>query len=123
MIGNTPIAIDYTFHPRPLGLAKLLLTHGFNVETVYLDSISPEEKEAICMAESRMTPKLELRATVHAKMRVLHEAHPSEKTLAIGQKAAWSTGSRLLCKSGSGSQACKDLTESEGQRNLWKKHF
>ncbi|MFQ9119394.1 MAG: hypothetical protein ACLR4N_01990 [Mediterraneibacter faecis] len=47
MIGNTPIAIDYTFHPRPLGLAKLLLTHGFNVETVYLDSISPEEKEAI----------------------------------------------------------------------------
>ena len=41
VIGNTPIAIDYTFHPRPLGLAKLLLTHGFNVETVYLDSISP----------------------------------------------------------------------------------
>ena len=34
-------------------------------------------------------------ATVHAKMRVLHEAHPSEKTLAIGQ-SAWSTGSHYF---------------------------
>ena len=53
VIGNTPIAIDYTFHPRPLGLAKLLLTHGFNVETVYLDSISPEEKEAFAWLKEK----------------------------------------------------------------------
>ena len=45
IIGNAPITIDYTFHPRPLGLARLLLIHGFNVKTVFLDSISPEEKE------------------------------------------------------------------------------
>ena len=95
IIGNAPITIDYTFHPRPLGLARLLLIHGFNVKTVFLDSISPEEKEVFEWLKVN-APKLELRATVHAKMRVLHEAHPSEKTLAIGQKAAWSTGSHYF---------------------------
>ena len=95
IIGNAPITIDYTFHPRPLGLARLLLIHGFNVRTVFLDSISPEEKEVFEWLKVN-APKLELRATVHAKMRVLHEAHPSEKTLAIGQKAAWSTGSHYF---------------------------
>ena len=47
IIGRTPIALDYLYHPRPLGLAKLLLTHDFNVTTIYLDSISEEEKEAL----------------------------------------------------------------------------
>ena len=95
VIGNTPIAIDYTFHPRPLGLAKLLLTHGFNVETVYLDSISPEEKEAFAWLKEKK-PELELRSTAHAKMRLLHEEHATDKILAIGQKAAWFTGSRYF---------------------------
>lgn len=72
-----------------------MLIHGFNVKTVFLDSISPEEKEVFEWLKVN-APKLELRATVHAKMRVLHEAHPSEKTLAIGQKAAWSTGSHYF---------------------------
>ena len=116
IIGNTPIAIDYTFHPRPLGLAKLLVTHGFHVKTVYLDSISPEEKDAFEWLKVHV-PELELRATIHAKMRVLHEqtvkqcaeakqvcslededtvedSPADEKILAIGQKAAWFTGSR-----------------------------
>ena len=95
IIGNAPITIDYTFHPRPLGLARLLLIHGFNVKAVFLDSISSEEKEVFEWLKVN-APKLELRATVHAKMRVLHEAYPSEKTLAIGQKAAWSTGSHYF---------------------------
>lgn len=98
-----------------------MLIHGFNVKTVFLDSISPEEKEVFEWLKVN-APKLELRATVHAKMRVLHEAHPSEKTLAIGQKAAWSTGSHYFVNLVQ-EPACKDLTESEGQRNLWKKHF
>ncbi len=46
LIGDMPVALDYLYHPRPLGLAKLLLTHGFNVKAVYLDGISPEEKDA-----------------------------------------------------------------------------
>ena len=46
IIGGIPVVLDYLYHPRPLGLAKLLLEHGFHVTTVYLDSISPEEKPA-----------------------------------------------------------------------------
>ena len=45
IIGDIPVMIDHTFHPRPLGLAKLLLTHGFHVTRIYLDAVSPEEKE------------------------------------------------------------------------------
>ena len=57
IIGDTPVALDYLYHPRPLGLAKLLLTHDFNVTTIYLDSISAEEKEASEgeLSESRIT--------------------------------------------------------------------
>ena len=92
LIGDTPVALDYLFHPRPLGLAKLLLTHGFHVETVYLDSISPEEKEDFLWLQ-RNCPDLILKATIQVKMRVLSRKN-NRKILAIGQKAAWFTGSR-----------------------------
>lgn len=86
LIGETPIAIDYTYCPRPLGLAKLLLDAGFNVQRVYLDTISGEEKETFADLQSRY-PNLELFPTVHASMRFLAKKEPS-KYLAIGQKAA-----------------------------------
>lgn len=92
VIGDTPVVLDYLFHPRPLGLAKLLLTHGFHVEAVYLDGISPEE-EADFLWLKEHAPQLELRATIQVKMRVLPREHEG-KVLAIGQKAAWFTGSR-----------------------------
>ena len=92
VIGDTPIALDYMFHPRPLGLAKLLLEHGFRVTTVYLDSISPEEKTAFDWLKLHH-PNLELRATIQVKMRVLPR-QTEGKILAIGQKAAWFSGSR-----------------------------
>ena len=44
IIGDAQIMIDHTFHPRPLELAKLLLTHGFSVTRIYLDAVNPEEK-------------------------------------------------------------------------------
>lgn len=91
IIGATPIVVDHLVHPRPLGLTKLLLTHGFKVRTVYLDSISPEEKEVFEWLKEYY-PKVELRPTIHPKMRV--ESRKSEgKFLAVGQKAAWFTGS------------------------------
>ncbi len=92
LIGDTPIAIDYTLHPRPLGLARLLLEHGFNVARVYLDSVSPEE-EADAAWLNENAPQLSLLPTIDPDMRLL-----SRKTerpfLALGQKAAWFTGSR-----------------------------
>ena len=92
IIGDTPIAVDYLFHPRPLGLAKLLLTHGFQVQSVFLDSISPEEKEVFFWLKENY-PELKLISTIRPEMRV-RTRQQSEKILAIGQKAAWFTGSR-----------------------------
>lgn len=92
VIGDTPVMLDYMFHPRPLGLAKVLLEHGFQVKTICLDSISPEEKSAFDWLKIHY-PELELRATIHAKMRVLPRK-TENKVLAIGQKAAWFSESR-----------------------------
>lgn len=92
IIGDTPIAVDYLFHPRPLGLTKLLLTHKFQVQSVFLDSISPEEKEVFFWLKENY-PELKLISTIRPEMRV-RTRQQSEKILAIGQKAAWFTGSR-----------------------------
>jgi len=91
IIGDTPIVIDYLMHPRPLGLAKYLLEHGFCVEAVYLDGVSPEEEQEFYWL-IKHAPKLELRATIQPKMRVLPRNHEG-KVLALGQKAAWFTQS------------------------------
>ena len=86
LIGSTPIAIDYTYCPRPLGLAKLLLDQGFNVQRVYLDAVTGEEKKVFEDLQAQY-PTLELFPTVHASMRFLAQKEPSDY-LAIGQKAA-----------------------------------
>ena len=86
LIGDTPIAIDYTAVPRPLGLARLLLDSGFRVTRVYADSFSGEEKADFDYLR-QVCPDLLVTATVHAKMRFASER--DEVCLAIGQKAAY----------------------------------
>jgi hypothetical protein len=85
-VGDRPIAIDYTFCPRPLSLARLLLSRGFNVERVYLDTISGEEKADFEYLKENH-PDLLLYPTVHAAMR-FHSPGEMSNFLAIGQKAA-----------------------------------
>ena len=86
VVGDTPIAIDYTFCPRPLSLARLLLSHGFHVERVYLDTITGEEKADFGYLKENY-PDLLLYPTVHAAMR-FHSPGEMSNFLAIGQKAA-----------------------------------
>lgn len=86
LIGDMPIAIDYTFCPKPLGLARMLLDAGFNVQKVYLDAIIGEEKEDFLYLKEKY-PNLLLYPTVHAKMRFM-AAKEQQNVLAIGQKAA-----------------------------------
>jgi len=87
-LGKTEIVIDYTVHPRPLGLAKMLLEHGFNVTKIYIDAINPEEEKAYeWIKENR--PDIILAATIHVNRRFKKETDRSEKLLAIGQKAAY----------------------------------
>ncbi len=92
LIGDTPIAIDYTLHPRPLGLARLLLEHGFNVKRVYLDSVSKEEEADEAWLKDHV-PGLAFLPTIDPEMR-LEPRTTDECWLALGQKAAWFTGSR-----------------------------
>ena len=110
LIGDTPIAIDYTFCPRPTSVAKMLLTHGFNVKRIYLDSFTGEEKADYEYLKENY-PDLELYATVNVKSRFMASGNSlmcknvddgikntdrevgnidfKPRWLAIGQKAAY----------------------------------
>ena len=90
IIKDTPIAIDYTMTIKPLGLARLLLEHGFNVVSIYVDSFVGEEKEDFDWLQNNY-PNIKVYATVHVKMRFLERKY-DEKILALGQKAAYFTG-------------------------------
>jgi len=84
-IGDIEIHIDYTAHPRPLSLARLLLTHHFNVTTVYLEAVFPEEKEDFNYLKENY-PELLISSTVAYPMRKMRQ---EKKILGIGQKTAW----------------------------------
>ncbi len=88
-IGDAPVWIDYVVHPRPLGLARLLLEHGFRVEKVFLNGISGEEKEAFDWLKQH-APDLVLSSTILPMNRVLPRGVSGhDKLLAIGPQAAW----------------------------------
>lgn len=99
LIGDTPVAIDYTYSPRPLGLARMLLDNGFNVTGVYVDGIPAADRPDFDYLQENF-PDLKLYPTVHASMRFAATANTSEdgtykadgdpcRMLAIGQKAAY----------------------------------
>lgn len=87
IIGETAIAIDASAVPRYLGLARMLLSHGFRVIRLYGDAFSPEEREDYEWLREH-APELTLCATIHTGMRVFPRGQ-EEKVLAIGQKAAY----------------------------------
>ena len=91
VVGDVPVMIDHTFHPRPLELAKLLLTHGFSVTRIYLDAVNPEEKDTFEWLKEQY-PELEYEPTIRPDMRM--RPRNEQHVLAIGQKAAWFTGTR-----------------------------
>ena len=89
-IGDAPIAVDAVAHPQPLGLARLLLTHGFNVEEIYLDGVNGEEADVLPWLHDN-APHLQLSSTILPDLRVAPRTR-AQKTLAIGPKAAWFCG-------------------------------
>lgn len=93
-LGDTPVAVDCTAFPRPLGLARLLLSHGFHVTRVYADSFSSSERADFDALQS-LAPDLLLYPVSQPAMRILPRS-PAEKTLAIGQKAAYFTSSNYF---------------------------
>ena len=92
--GDFEVEIDYTATPRPVGLALLLAERGFRVTRVYTDAMIEEERPAFERLRT-LAPELLLTATVHAKMRFAGKGvHEHAPVLAIGQKAAYFSGTR-----------------------------
>ena len=85
------MAVDAVVHPRPFGLARLLIEQGFNVSEVYLDGVNGEEEAELDWLRVN-APELQLSSTILPDLRVAPRTR-GEKTLAIGPKAAWFTGS------------------------------
>ena len=89
VIGNTAIAIDYTFTPATLSLAKLLLDYDFNVKKIFIDSIG--EKDILDEMKKKYSDKdIMFYPTVNVAMRK-NDREQSEKYLSLGQKAAYFT--------------------------------
>ncbi len=91
-LGSFCVAIDYTAHSRPLGIARLLLLHGIRVRCVFLDQILEEEKEAYEWLRVHF-PDLELISTILPAMagygRGESVTADTDRIVAFGQKAAW----------------------------------
>ena len=90
-LGDTPVVIDATVHPRPLGLAALLLSRSIRVTEVYLDAVADDEEAAALAWLRTHAPTLRLLPMVRPEMRVLPRVR-EERTLAVGTRAAWFTG-------------------------------
>lgn len=87
IVGDMPIAVDFTAVPRPLGFCLMLAKHGFRVSRVYTDVFSAEEKGSFDELK-KLLPELEIYPTLDVRMRfAAHES--SGEFLAVGQKAAY----------------------------------
>ena len=52
IIGDTLHTLDYLFSSKTSGTCKASLTHGFQVQSIFMDSISPEEKRIFWLKEN-----------------------------------------------------------------------
>ncbi len=100
VIGDAPVVIDHTAHPRPLGMARFLLIHGFNVKGIYVNAVSPEEAEDQAWLRDNV-PDMDFEMPIEPGMRVRERLYRTEenepvKVLAIGGQAAWFTGTNYF---------------------------
>ena len=65
----------------------MLLSHGFFVDTIYIDTVSKEEEADFIWLKEHV-PELKLSATIQVSKRIAVRGR-NKKVLAIGQKAAW----------------------------------
>ena len=88
------MAIDYVSSPRYIGLARLLLEHGFNISEIYGDAITPDEAGSLEWFRENF-PDIPFRSTANFRAR-FYDRNEAEKygghLLAIGPKAAYFTG-------------------------------
>ncbi len=107
IIGDTPIAVDYTAFPYIIELSELLTKHGFNVTNLYSDGFPADEQDAYERLKE-VKPDIKVYPTNEPAMRFAvandntdntdnpdnsnnPEKLDTQITLAIGQKAAYFT--------------------------------
>lgn len=104
IIGDTPIAVDYTAFPYIIELSELLTKHGFNVTSLYSDGFPADEQDAYERLKE-VKPDIKVYPTNEPAMRFAvandntdnpdnsnnPENQDTQITLAIGQKAAYFT--------------------------------
>ena len=94
VVGDTAIAIDYTFTPAILSLTKLLLDYGFNVKKIFIDNIT--EKNVLGQLKNKYSDRdIMFYPTVNVAMRT-NDRNQHEKYLALGQKAAYFTNTKYF---------------------------
>jgi len=71
LIGDTPIAVDYTFTFRILSFARLLLEYGFHVAEIYADAFLPEDRGDFEWIREKY-PGIVISSTNRPAMRFLH---------------------------------------------------
>ncbi len=90
LLKETPIAVDFSFTFLILSFSRLLLEHGFNLKEIFADDFYPEEKENFLWIRDHH-PEVRISSCKRPEQRV-HVRSRDEKYLAVGQKAAWYTG-------------------------------
>lgn len=90
VVGSQEIAIDAPAVFRPFNLAKVLLEHGFAVSRIYADAVGSDDSADFQWLKAHY-PELRLYSIRHAAMRRA-DRHTDRPVLAIGQKAAYFTG-------------------------------
>lgn len=86
LLGDTPLAIDYTAVDGPLEFALYLLNHGFQVESVFVDAIT--ERQEIFDTLRRAKPDLRIYESYGWNIRQMPRGHDG-KIVCAGQKAAY----------------------------------
>ena len=93
--GSRPVSIDSSATARPLSLARLLVSSGFKISTIFSDAFAPAEKADFEWLR-RNAPEIELRPATNARMAdaaACSADHPDEQ-IAIGQRAAYFMNTR-----------------------------
>lgn len=90
LIGDTPLVLDYSFTFRTFSFCRFLLENGFHVTQIYGDGFLMEDEGNFRWIQENY-PEIEILSCNRPKMRFVH-AESQEKVLAIGQKAAYFSG-------------------------------
>ncbi|MGN1209497.1 MAG: nitrogenase component 1 [Duodenibacillus sp.] len=90
-IGDRSVAICQTATTRPVALAKRLTENGIRVSDLFVDAFMPAEREDFETLR-RLAPDIVVHPTITPVMRFAAPAQKRSDIVAIGQKAAWFTG-------------------------------